>query len=156
MEFSTYRWREHCGPNYDNDIGYRTEEEYLQWKEKDPIPAFETQLLHELVMSSADIKKMNSVIEQKVVEAFKFAEESPFPQSEEAPSYLCRRDFVSRQILFTQALNEALKLALEQDSKVLCYGLGVDDPKRVFGTTVGLQEQFGKQRVLICRLLKMR
>ena len=20
----TYRWREHCGPNYDNDIGYRT------------------------------------------------------------------------------------------------------------------------------------
>ena len=25
LEFSTYRWREHCGPFYDNDIGYRTE-----------------------------------------------------------------------------------------------------------------------------------
>ena len=34
LEFSTYRWREHCGPNYDNDIGYRDEEEFLNWKEK--------------------------------------------------------------------------------------------------------------------------
>jgi TPP-dependent pyruvate/acetoin dehydrogenase alpha subunit len=27
LEFKTYRWREHCGPNFDNDIGYRTEAE---------------------------------------------------------------------------------------------------------------------------------
>ncbi|HIO55582.1 MAG TPA: thiamine pyrophosphate-dependent dehydrogenase E1 component subunit alpha, partial [Candidatus Marinimicrobia bacterium] len=27
LEFKTYRWREHCGPLYDNDIGYRTESE---------------------------------------------------------------------------------------------------------------------------------
>ena len=26
VELETYRWREHCGPNYDNDLGYRTEE----------------------------------------------------------------------------------------------------------------------------------
>ena len=25
------------GPNYDNDIGYRDEEEFNEWKEKDPI-----------------------------------------------------------------------------------------------------------------------
>ena len=37
IEFNTYRWREHCGPNYDNDIGYRSEAEYLEWKEKDPL-----------------------------------------------------------------------------------------------------------------------
>ncbi|MCZ4263395.1 hypothetical protein O4G76_21465, partial [Limimaricola sp. G21655-S1] len=30
---------------------------------------------------------------------------------------------------------------------VLCYGLGVDDPKRIFGTTAGLQERFGAARV---------
>jgi pyruvate dehydrogenase E1 component alpha subunit len=36
-EFPTYRWREHCGPNYDNNIGYRTEKEFLAWKQKDPI-----------------------------------------------------------------------------------------------------------------------
>ena len=37
LEFDTYRWREHCGPNYDNDIGYRKEEEFLEWKKKDPL-----------------------------------------------------------------------------------------------------------------------
>ncbi|SVC72066.1 uncharacterized protein METZ01_LOCUS324920, partial [marine metagenome] len=37
LEFDTYRWREHCGPNYDNDIGYREEEEFLEWKKKDPL-----------------------------------------------------------------------------------------------------------------------
>lgn len=34
IEFSTYRWLEHCGVNYDNNIGYRSEEEYLVWKNK--------------------------------------------------------------------------------------------------------------------------
>ncbi len=36
---------------------------------------------------------------------------------------------------------------MELDTKVLCYGLGTDDPKRIFGTTFGLQERFGQQRV---------
>ena len=44
LELTTYRWREHCGPNYDNDIGYRTEEEFQEWKRKDPIPLFEEKL----------------------------------------------------------------------------------------------------------------
>ena len=36
---------------------------------------------------------------------------------------------------------------MEMDKSVICYGLGVDDPKGVFGTTLGLQEKFGKERV---------
>ena len=28
LELKTYRWREHCGPYYDNHLGYRTEEEF--------------------------------------------------------------------------------------------------------------------------------
>jgi acetoin:2,6-dichlorophenolindophenol oxidoreductase subunit beta len=50
-------------------------------------------------------------------------------------------------MLFTEAINDAMHLALKLDPKVLCYGLGVDDPKRIFGTTSDLQEKFGKQRV---------
>ena len=34
---TNYRWREHCGQGYDNDIGYRTELEFESWKQKDPI-----------------------------------------------------------------------------------------------------------------------
>jgi len=48
---------------------------------------------------------------------------------------------------FSEAINQALDIALEIDSKVLCYGLGVDDPKRIFGTTFDLQEKYGSHRV---------
>ena len=41
IELETYRWREHCGPNYDNDIGYRTEEEFEMWKDNDPLGILE-------------------------------------------------------------------------------------------------------------------
>jgi len=37
LEFSTYRWREHCGPNYDNDIGYRGEAEFMAWQAREPL-----------------------------------------------------------------------------------------------------------------------
>lgn len=46
-----------------------------------------------------------------------------------------------------KAINLALHLALEQDENTLCLGLGVDDPKGIFGTTLGLQERFGPERV---------
>ena len=36
---------------------------------------------------------------------------------------------------------------MQLDDKVISYGLGTDDPKGIFGTTLGLQEKFGKQRV---------
>ena len=52
-----------------------------------------------------------------------------------------------RKITFSEAINEALFLAMQKDKKVLCYGLGINDPKRIFGTTKGLKEKFGDSRV---------
>lgn len=52
-----------------------------------------------------------------------------------------------RKLSYTAAINEALHIAMTKDEKVLCYGLGADDPKRIFGTTHQLQEQFGERRV---------
>lgn len=54
---------------------------------------------------------------------------------------------MNRKITYAQAINEALDQAMEIDSKVLCYGLGADDPKYIFGTTIGLQDKYGKERV---------
>lgn len=48
---------------------------------------------------------------------------------------------------FTTAINEALHEAMQQDPSVICYGLGVTDPKTVFGTTANLEQRFGSQRV---------
>ena len=54
---------------------------------------------------------------------------------------------MARSLTFAKAVNEALAQAMEMDKSVICYGLGVDDPKGVFGTTLGLQERFGTERV---------
>ena len=53
----------------------------------------------------------------------------------------------TRQLNFAHAVNEALQLAMETDPALICFGLGVDDPKRIFGTTQNLAEKFGKERV---------
>jgi pyruvate/2-oxoglutarate/acetoin dehydrogenase E1 component len=50
-------------------------------------------------------------------------------------------------ITFSAAINEALTEAMAQDDSVICYGLGVTDPKAVFGTTAGLEARFGRSRV---------
>jgi pyruvate/2-oxoglutarate/acetoin dehydrogenase E1 component len=54
---------------------------------------------------------------------------------------------MSKIIKFSQAINEGLSEAMSQDSRVIVYGLGVPDPKSVFGTTSGLRERFGHARV---------
>lgn len=84
LEFSTYRWLEHCGPHYDNDIGYRTEAEYLSWKAMEPVASFESALLAQGIISAAEIAEMDSDIEQEVKAAFDFAEASPFPPAGDA------------------------------------------------------------------------
>ena len=84
FEFATYRWREHCGPNFDNDIGYRTQEEYLSWRERDPIPSLESALLSGKFVSEKDVESMEVSIQREINEAFAYAETSPFPKPEEA------------------------------------------------------------------------
>jgi pyruvate dehydrogenase E1 component beta subunit len=53
-----------------------------------------------------------------------------------------------RQISFAQAILEATEQCMHLDSSVVVFGLGVPDPKGIFGTTKGLSEKFGRQRVL--------
>lgn len=88
LEFSTYRWLEHCGPNYDNDIGYRTEAEFLAWKAREPIARLEARLLAEGVVSADDVSRMDLAIEAEVAAAFAFAAASPMPPAEDAFAHL--------------------------------------------------------------------
>lgn len=53
-----------------------------------------------------------------------------------------------RRLKFTQAIREALDLCLAKDPTVYLMGLGVPDPKGVFGTTLGLQQKHGAGRVM--------
>ena len=52
-----------------------------------------------------------------------------------------------RSITYAEALQEAVESEMGRDPSVIVFGLGVDDPVKIYGTTAGLQERFGEDRV---------
>jgi pyruvate dehydrogenase E1 component alpha subunit len=82
LEFSTYRWREHCGPDYDNDIGYRSEAEFLEWKKRDPVAR-----IMELV-EPGSLDEAIAEIEAEIDTAVGFAKDSPFPDPNSAADHV--------------------------------------------------------------------
>lgn len=88
LEFETYRWREHCGPNFDNNIGYRTEAEYLEWRKRCPVKCFDEMLKKEGILSDVEAEEMVKLITAEIDEAFNFAISSPFPSEKELYQYL--------------------------------------------------------------------
>ncbi len=83
LEFETYRWREHCGPNFDNDLGYRTEKDFLKWKKKCPLGLFERKLINDGIFSFSEIDNFKQDIQAEINDAVSFAKNSPFPESKE-------------------------------------------------------------------------
>mgnify|MGYP003324426993 FL=1 len=77
LEFDTYRWREHCGPNFDNNIGYREESEFLKWKKKDPLKNFYSE------NSQKYIDRKIDTISREIDDAHQFADDSKFPTLQE-------------------------------------------------------------------------
>lgn len=51
------------------------------------------------------------------------------------------------RLSFAQAINAGLRQALELDPGVFVFGIGADGPTGIFGTTTGLVDQFGSERV---------
>ena len=83
LEFDTYRWREHCGPSYDNHIGYRTEAEFLEWRTRCPVETYQARLTREGVMSAEGLTEMIDRIRREIDEAFNYASSSPFPDEDQ-------------------------------------------------------------------------
>ena len=53
-----------------------------------------------------------------------------------------------RELNYADAILEATDFCLAEDPSVLVIGLGVPDPKGIFGTTTGLQNKYGEERVM--------
>lgn len=54
---------------------------------------------------------------------------------------------MDREISYVEAIREATDQEMSRDTRVFVFGLGVDDPKAIHGTTRGLAEKFGPERV---------
>ena len=159
FECMTYRWKEHVGPNEDFQLGYRTPAEAQPWKDNDTCRIIGERL------PAARRTQIEREVEAEITEAIRFAEESPFPEARElytdiyaeppdsgliqarAGQPAGRGQPVERTLGFVEALREGLDQGMAHDPNVVVFGLDVDDPKAILGSTRGLVQQYGPGRV---------
>jgi pyruvate dehydrogenase E1 component alpha subunit len=84
----TYRWREHCGPNYDNTLGYRTVAEFESWKSRDPLGNLAARLESAGLLDAATRREIEREFAAEIAAAFEFAENAPFPATDSAALHL--------------------------------------------------------------------
>jgi pyruvate dehydrogenase E1 component alpha subunit len=82
LECLTYRWREHVGPLFDFDRGYRTKDEVEAWMARCPIKRLAEFALRESVCTEEDLRAWQSEFQREVSEAVAVAKRSPFPAVE--------------------------------------------------------------------------
>jgi 2-oxoisovalerate dehydrogenase E1 component len=154
----TYRTREHCGPNDDDELGYRPAGQLAQWLNRCPLERLQ-ETLAELAMSEGvdlDERELRRAIDAEIEAAFAAAQAAPFPAPESAGAHLFapapvpvpHARFETRELSAEQAIREATFQAMEADPSVFVMGEGATDPKAIFGTTAGLCEHFGSARVM--------
>jgi len=76
VEAKTYRFRGH---SMSDPAKYRTKEEVEEWMNRDPIRILAERIYDLGVATEAQLKAIDDEAKQEVVEAVKFADESPFP-----------------------------------------------------------------------------
>lgn len=82
LECITYRWREHVGPLWDYDMGYRTKAEVEEWMARCPIKRASESLLAAGACRQEDFRKWQEEFKQEIDSAVALAKSSPFPQVE--------------------------------------------------------------------------
>jgi len=84
IEYDTYRWLEHCGPNDDDSLGYRPAGELSRWKSEDSISKLENVLTSDYGVSDSSIKEILKKISEEVLLAFNQAKIDEFPTLEQS------------------------------------------------------------------------
>jgi 2-oxoisovalerate dehydrogenase E1 component len=162
LELETYRWREHCGPLYDDDLGYRAADEAARWQDRCPVARATRELLAEGLLTAEGLTALRGELELEAQEAIRFARASAFPPPDAVATHVhpppraggpaaippLPVEAPGRSLTFAHALKEAVGQSMARDPGVFIMGLGVPDPKGLFGSTQGLRQEFGAARVL--------
>src|SRR5438552_11045042 len=83
LECMTYRWREHVGPLWDYDKGYRSKAEVDEWIARCPIQRATNRLLSRGVCSVDDVERFGRDSQVEVNRAVTAAKAAPFPPVED-------------------------------------------------------------------------
>lgn len=79
LELATYRWREHVGPGWDHDYGYRSREEIGWWMDRCPILRATAALREEEPDIDTAVAEWRARFEAEIRATVARAKELPFP-----------------------------------------------------------------------------
>jgi pyruvate dehydrogenase E1 component alpha subunit len=91
LEFSTHRWREHCGPGWDHDTGLRDPAELAVFRAHDPLELLRASMERAGEWNESEIAAIRRRIDAEVDAAVKTAQNSPYPDRGQlmADEYAC-------------------------------------------------------------------
>lgn len=84
----TYRYREHCGVNFDNKLGYRDPEEIEVWENRDPVKIACEKAIELGHVTQHSIDEEILKIEKLVKDEFEYALSAPLPDPTLANKYI--------------------------------------------------------------------
>ena len=79
IEFYTYRWTAHVGPESDDNIGYRLPGAADFWRRHCPLEALERLLADARLLDPEGRQKIVREVDEEIDDALAFARRSPFP-----------------------------------------------------------------------------
>lgn len=168
LEVDTYRYYGHSLSDPRKE--YRTSDEEAAWKECDAIELYKKQLLEAGIMDEQGVKDLENKVADRNARAAVKAAESADPSPGDVLKYMYTDTFeetvpeenqkvetfnqppaIERdeqgQILYRDAVKEALLEEMQRDNRVIFYGEDVADYGNAFKVTKGLLENFGRDRV---------
>lgn len=88
---NTYRWLEHCGPYWDDDLGYRKKGELKKWMEECPIEREKNRLINDDVINLKNYKSFLDNFNKELDKIFDLAKSNPFPDKSTLDAHIYSR-----------------------------------------------------------------
>ena len=88
LELRTWRWREHCGPEIDDHLGYRDPEAQAAWQARCPIQREQDYLRRHNLLTDDQLQHLEQLIQQEIDDAFDSATAAPLPPVENMYGHL--------------------------------------------------------------------
>jgi pyruvate dehydrogenase E1 component alpha subunit len=79
---------EHCGPNNDDNLNYRSTTEVKQWLRKCPIKLIEKELINRKILNKKNKEVIIKTIIKKINKSFYFAKKSNFPELKDLNTHI--------------------------------------------------------------------
>lgn len=79
LELRTFRWREHCGPNFDHELNYRSPDEIETGLADCPIERYKAVISKDGLDTTVLVAKLEAQLQLEVDAAFAFSDQSANP-----------------------------------------------------------------------------